>query len=32
MDAELRSILEEHELEYGATRLENVGIVTKRCR
>ena len=29
MDAELRSILEEHELEYGATRLENVGIVTK---
>jgi hypothetical protein len=29
MDAELRAILVYHELEYGAWRLEKVGILTK---
>ena len=29
MDAELRAILVEHELEYGAWRLEEVDILTK---
>ena len=29
MDAELRGILVEHELGYGAWRLERVGILTK---